>query len=54
MCHYFADGGFGDGGSLVGGEVDSPGGADSFCGDAKNGCRHTFLDFSGQTEMGMS
>lgn len=36
MCHYFADGDFGDGVSFVGGEVDSPKGADSFCQDAKN------------------
>lgn len=31
MCHYFVDGDFGDGVSFVGGEVESPRGADSFC-----------------------
>lgn len=30
MCHYFVDGDFGDDVSFVGGEVQSPRGADSF------------------------
>lgn len=31
LCHYFVNDDFGGGVSFVGGEVESPGGTDSFC-----------------------